>query len=348
MTIFFLNKNTALLLVIASFLIASCGRKNEKKDKEKPPVEVDVLVTTPEALSDTIEVNGTVLAEDMVEIRPEVSGRLVFLSIPEGEKVSKGTVLARINDAELQAQLEQQKSQLDLAQKNENRMKELLSANSVNQSDYDIALNQLRNTEAAIKITQAQLDKTVIKAPFDGELGLRMVSSGAYVSPQTLITTLHNKDQVKIDFTVPQRYAFLAKKGKTVVLSEGNDKPLSTAVIMAVEPQIDTKTRNLKLRARLTEGQLMPGGFVKVMLTEQREGFMVPSEALIPNAASNQLVIIDKGQAVFRNVETGIRTGSRVEVTGGISAGDSIVVTGVLFVRPQAKVKVRSVKNTKG
>jgi membrane fusion protein (multidrug efflux system) len=273
-----------------------------------------------------------------------VSGRLIYLNIPDGERVEVGTILARINDADLQAQLDQQKSQLDLAKKNEQRLKTLLAVNGVNQADYDAVVNQVTALQANLKVVQAQIEKTVIKAPFSGTLGLRLVSPGAYVSPQTLIGTLQQIDKVKIDFTIPETYSNLAKVGNIVSI-QGNDLSKTVpAKITAIEPQINTATRNLKVRAVLETGLISPGSFVKVQLHEKGNGIVVPTNAIIPDAFSNQVVVVKDGKAVFKNVETGVRTADIIEIVKGIDNGDSIVVSGVLFVRANEKVEIKKVK----
>jgi membrane fusion protein (multidrug efflux system) len=280
----------------------------------------------------------------MIELHPEMSGRLVYLNIPDGAIVKKGTILAKINDADLQAQLEQQKVQLELAKKTEQRMKTLLAVNGVDQSTYDAALSQVNLYEANIKVINAQIDKTVIRAPFAGRLGLRLVSVGAYVTPSTLIGTLQQTDKIKIDFTVPESYESLISIGKTVsIQSSGSEENLS-ATISAIEPQINTSTRNIKVRAKLETCNLSPGAFVKVLLEDKLNGIVVPTNVIIPDAFSNQVVIIKNGKVVFKNVETGIRTASVVEITNGLNVGDSVVVSGVLFVRPNSKVKIKTVK----
>jgi membrane fusion protein, multidrug efflux system len=244
----------------------------------------------------------------------------------------------------LQAQLTQQKVQLDLAQKTEKRLKELLVINGVNQSDYDAAVSQIASIQANIGVLNAQIDKAVIKAPFSGELGLRMVSPGAYVTPQTLIGTLQQTDNVKIDFTVPEGYSNLVSKGKTITVQTNTVSENNMATIVAVEPQINTATRNIKVRARLNKGNISPGAFVKVMLTEKEKGIRVPTNAIIPDALSSQVVLIKNNKAVFKNVETGIRTADVVELVSGVNPGDTIAVSGILFVRPNAVVKVRKIK----
>jgi membrane fusion protein, multidrug efflux system len=340
---FFMNKiNLSLSFLAAMALLGSC-KGNKMTQRERPPVTVDILVAGKAEFQTSFEVNGSALSEEMVELYPEVSGRLTYLNIPDGEYVNKGTVLAKINDAELQAELVQQKVQLELAEKTEQRLKKLLEVNGVNQSEYDAALSQVNNISASINILNAQIDKTVIRAPFSGNLGLRMVSPGAYVNTQTLLGTLQQKDKIKIDFTVPETYAKLIEVGRTVsVMTNESDESLP-AEVTAIEPQINTATRNVKARARLSSGLLRPGAFVKVILNRSDDRISVPSNAIIPNANSNQLILIKNRKAVFTNVETGLRNAEAVEILSGVNPGDSIVVSGVLFVRPNAVVKIGKV-----
>ena len=330
-----------ILLVLCG--LTSCKHKAEKS-KDKLQVNVDVIVAKKVHFPSTIEVNGESLSEEMIELHPEISGRLTYLNIPDGAVVQKGTVLAKINDADLQAQLEQQKVQLDLAVKTEQRLRELLTVNGINQADYDAALSQVNTINANIKVLNAQIDKTVVRAAFSGKLGLRMVSPGAYVTPLTILGTLQEADNIKIDFTLPEFYANMARVGNTVFIQTNESEDKLPAVISAIEPQINSATRNIKARARLNSGKISPGSFVKVLLTKDEEGILVPSNALIPDATSNQVVIIRKSKAVFANVETGTRNADLVQLSGGVKEGDTIVVSGVLFVRPNTLVKIRAVK----
>jgi membrane fusion protein (multidrug efflux system) len=322
------------------FSLIGCKHKTEKP-RDRLPVNVDVIVAQKIHFPSSIEVNGVSLSEEMIELHPEISGRLTYLNIPDGASVEKGTVLAKINDADLQAQLEQQKVQLELALKTEQRLKQLLTVNGINQSDYDAALSQVNSVNANIKVLNAQIDKTVVRAAFSGKLGLRMVSPGAYVTPQTLLGTLQETGNIKIDFTVPEFYTDLAKVGNSVFIQTNESDEKQTAVISAIEPQINVDTRNIKVRARLNNSKISPGTFVKVLLKKDEEGIVVPSNALIPEASSNQVIIIKNRKAVFVKVETGIRTADVVELSGGVKPGDTIIVSGVLFVRPNAFVKVR-------
>ena len=329
-----------IIIPLSVITIISCknGNKNMANKKDTPAVKVDVLVADMNNFPSTVEVNGTVLSEDMVSLYPEISGRITFLNLPDGEKVKEGTVLVKINDADLQAQLEQQKVALDLAEKTEARLKQLLAVNGVDQAAYDAALNEMNTRKANIKVINAQIDKTVIKAPFDGKLGLRQVSVGAFVNPQTLLGSLSQTEKVKIDFSVPESYDSLINIGDEVLVKANSSNEELKAEIRAIEPQINTTTRNLKVRAYLNKGTIFPGTFVKVSLVQNKNAIAVPSNAVIPDALSNQLAIVKNGKAVFKNVETGSRNADMIEIKSGINPGDSVIVSGVLFVRPGAKV----------
>jgi membrane fusion protein, multidrug efflux system len=342
-----LKPNYSILLF--AILLASCKHKPEApaKNAKDGPVLVDVIVANPQNIVSKVEANGTVVANEYVELHPEVSGRLTYLNIPEGSFIQQGTVVARINDADLEAQLNKSKVALDLAMKTEERLRKLLAVNGVNQSDYDVALNAVNGYKADIAYTQSLIDKTIIKVPFSGVMGLRQVSPGAYLSPASIIATVQQLDKIKIDFTLPEEYSNLIKKGNTVdVLIDAAKQITRKAVIIATEPQVLANTRNLKVRAQLQDTQVNPGAYVKVYLTADRDakGIFVPTNAIIPDDKNKQLVVVKNGKAKFVNVLTGVRQADNVEVTNGIAPGDTIVVTGVLFARPKADLKVRSVK----
>ncbi len=327
----------------------SCGKKKDALNAPSatPPAIVDVIVAQPQAIADTIEANGTVVANEFAELRPEVSGRLTYLEVPEGKFVTKGTVIARVNDADLEAQVNKTKVLLDLALKTVDRYAKLLAVDGINQSDYDAALNTVEGYKADMNYTQALIDKTIVRAPFDGVAGLRLVSFGAYVTPNDVIASVQSADKLKVDFTVPQEYAGVIKKGNTVSVQAGDGATgtYAKAEIIAVEPQVNQSTRNIKVRAILNNSSLNPGTFVKVYISESRQAsaIMVPSNAIIPEDINNQLVLVKNGKASLVNVQTGVRLSSNVEITRGLTVGDTVVVTGVLFAKPKATLKIRKV-----
>ena len=348
-----LIKNSALfsLIFLCIFAFSNCQSKSASLDKRKEAsaIIVDVIIAEPEPINDIIEANGTVIPDEYVELRPEVSGRLTYLNVPEGKNIVKGTIVARVNDADLRAQIAKSNVQLNLAQTTVNRYKQLLDVNGLNQADYDVALNQVNSLKADIIYTQALVDKTIIRAPFTGIAGLRQLSPGAYVTPATIIATLQQTKQVKIDFTLPDIYSNAIKNGTTLSIEIDGIKAVRKAIIIATEPGANTDTRNLKVRAILQNGTANPGSFVKVYIDagKNRSSIKVPTNCIIPDDRNNQVIVVKNGTANFVNVKTGIREVNSVEILQGITAGDSVVVTGVLFARPKSVVQVRSVKKLK-
>ncbi len=338
-------------IALLGFLVIGCKEKPKSIDKFDPnaAVSVDIAVVEKQAVPKLVEVNGSVISNDFVELRPETNGRVTFLQIPEGKVVAAGTVLVKLNDADLQAQLEKIKVQLELAETNEQRNKQLLSIKGINQSDYDISLQQVKSYKADMAYTQSLIDKTVIKAPFTGQLGLRQISLGAYINTTTTVATLQKTDDLKIDFTVPELYKNMVKVGdKIAVESIGADASNFDANIIAIEPQIIASSRNLKVRASV-KGKILPGSFTKIYLSDadkSASSILVPSNVIIPDSKTKQIVVVRNGQAKFVIVETGYRTQTAVEITKGLQVGDSVVVAGMLFVKDGSKLKIgKSVSN---
>jgi membrane fusion protein (multidrug efflux system) len=336
----------AVIIITSTFIACKEKADPSAKPRSAPPTVVDVIVAAPQSITNHIEVNGTVVANEYVELHPEASGRIIYLNVPEGKMVKAGTIIARVNDADLKAQIQKTRVLLDLAQKTEERYKQLIAVNGINQSDYDAALNVVNGYKADIDYTQALLDKTVVKAPFDGIVGLRQVSLGAFVSTSTLIATIQQLNKIKIDFTLPEEYGNILKTGGMVQLDmDASGLTRKKATILAIEPQVNQTTRNIKVRAILEDGKANPGGFVKVYVDagEDKNALLVPTNCIIPDDKNKQLVLVKNGKADFVNVQTGLRQTNNVEITSGIKAGDTVVVTGVLFARPKSDLKVRKV-----
>jgi membrane fusion protein (multidrug efflux system) len=345
-----MNKNVSGNFGIIPLLVlfSACSNKSDPATtpKTSPPTAVDVMIASTKPVSNTIEVNGTVVANEYVELHPEASGRLTYLYVPEGKLIKKGTLIAKVNNADLEAQLQKSKVALELAMKTEDRDKQLLAVNGINQADYDAALNIVNGYRADIEYNQALLDKTLLKAPFDGYIGLRQVSMGAYVTPSTLIATLLQLDKIKIDFLIPEDYSSVLKVGATVDVDMDESGKKRKARIIATEPQVNQSTRNMTVRAILENTEANPGSFVKVDVHSglDKKAIMIPTNALIPDDKNNQVVLVKGGKASFVNVSTGIRLSNNVEITAGIKEGDTVVVTGVLFARPKAPLQVRNTR----
>jgi membrane fusion protein (multidrug efflux system) len=341
--------------LLVSFFITTCilsvackGKKDPPKQNQQAAPVVDVIVAESKTLSNVIEANGNVISNEFVELHPEVSGRITYLNVPEGKFISQGTLIARINDQDLQAQLQKSKVQLDLAKQTQERLQKLLDIGGVNQADYDAAVNNVNSLTADMQYTQALIDKTFIKAPFSGVVGLRQVSLGAFVSNANVIATMQQLDKLKVDFTVPESYSNYIKVGSILNMKlDEADSNMHKATILAVEPQANTSTRNLKARAIFQDNtKANPGAFVKVYLnaTVDKKAILIPTNCIIPSDKNKQVVIVKDGNATFIDIETGVRQENSVEVIKGINAGDSVVVTGVLFARDKKPVKVRGIK----
>jgi len=340
----------SILFSSLGLLAFSCGNKKQAQQKvPPPPVAIDVMIAKPSSFAYSIDASGTVQAQEFVQLKPEVSGRIVKLNINEGETVSEGTLLVKLNDDDLQAQLRKYQSQLDIAQRNLKRLKSLLDVNGLNQQEYDVADNQVKSLQADIDYTRAQIRKTEIRAPFNGLIGLRNVSPGAFVSAQDIMATLQQVSTLKIDFVLPEANTSLIKKGMTVKVQSDEGTGHYKAKVIAIEPQVNTGTRNIKIRAQIEDksARLNPGAFVKVLVDagKTNSAIMVPTNCIIPESRTKKVVVIKGGKAVFQVVEAGYRGDDKVEITKGLQVGDTIAVNGILFLKPDAPVAIRSVKD---
>ncbi len=309
-----------------------------------PPVNASVYIVRPSTLDNKVMTTGTVLADEEVVLTSEASGKVVALNFTEGGRVKRGQLLAKLNDAELRAQMTRAKSRLDLAKAQEYRQRVLLERQAISQQEYDVVAGELKTTQADVELIEAQLLKTQIRAPFDGVIGLRRVSAGSYVSPGTAIASLQNIDRVKIEFSIPEKYATSVRPGETVRFTVRSSTTQVLARVYAIEPKIDAETRSLTLRAVAANatGQLVPGGFadVELVLARQESAILVPAEAVIPEQSAHRVFLVRNGKATPTSVKIGLRTRERVQIVEGLSLGDSVVVAGVLLARPGSPVRV--------
>ena len=333
---------------IVFFLVACGGKKNAPAPSgPPPPVEVDAIVIKPETFSYSTEASGTVIASEFVELKPEVSGRIVQLHINEGEQVAEGSLLAKLNDEDLQAQLRKYQSQQDIAVKTQERLKKLLDVNGLNQQEYDVSVNQVSSLQADIDYTKAQIRKTEVRAPFSGLIGLRNVSNGAFVTSAQVLATLQQVNALKIDFVLPEAQAATIKNGNEVTVRGANGVDYK-AKVMAIEPQINAGTRNVKVRAIVQDkvAGLSPGAFVTVLVQKEQndQAILIPTHTIIPESRNKKVALIKNGMVKFQVIETGYRSDDRAEVLSGLSVGDTIATSGLLFLKPNSAVKLRSIQ----
>ena len=321
------------------------SEKNDKKGDKKPPLAVTAIVVSSKDFSNAISLSGSIEANENVEIRSEVSGIVEKISFSEGTNVSKGQVLLKVNDIELRAQLSQAITKQKLASENERRAKLLLQKEAISQEEYDIASAEFRSLKAQTQLIQAQIAKTTIRAPFSGKIGLRNISPGTYVTPTTVITKLVSSSQVKISFSIPEKYASEIENNASILFTIPNNSQKFSAKIYAIEPEIDIATRTLKIRALAdnSNGKLLPGTFatIELSLKNIKNAIVIPTEAVVPIQDGKVVYIANNGKAKEVKIEALARTSKDIVVTSGIKSGDTLLTSGVMSLKDETDIKVK-------
>ena len=340
----------AVLVALSAFFMIHAFTKSREKDKKKDKTEkkVDAFIVKPSLLIDKIEVSGSLQAFDEVELKNEVAGRVVKINLPEGKFVKKGTLLVKLFDDDLQAVLKKQQAQLALQEDIYKRQSELFKVNGISQNDYEQTVLQLNSLKADIEVQKTLIRKTEVLAPFDGVIGLRNISVGAIVTPSTLLATIRTQNKLKLDFFIPEKYGSEIKTGMKVNFTLSDGKKQHEAIVMATEQGIDDATRNLKVRASVnsSSNELIVGAFatVHLQLGENKNALMIPTQAIIPQEEDKTVIVARQGKAHFVAVKTGIREASTIEITEGIQAGDTIITSGLLFLKEDGKLTYSSIK----
>ncbi|HTL82224.1 MAG TPA: efflux RND transporter periplasmic adaptor subunit [Bacteroidia bacterium] len=334
----------------AFLFLTSCGSNDDKTQTKSAdaPVSVSGIVVSRQHAEDDIRVPGTLLPMDEVELAPEVSGRVTFLYLPEGQAVKKGTLLVKLFDEDLQAQLVKLQEQLKTAQSTADRQKKLLDANGISQMEYDQTVTTVNTLNADIKDMNAQIMKTEIRAPFDGVIGLRNISEGAYLSTGTSVASFRATQKMKIDFNVPEIYASLLTKGKNISFIVDGDTTNYHADVIATENNIGGEALDLRVRGLIKESstRLIPGASASVSLGlgANDSALLVPTQSLIAKGSTYSLIVSKNGKAQITKVQTGIRTATQVEITSGINAGDTIATTGLQFIKQGTQLRFTNLK----
>ncbi len=291
---------------------------------------------------------GTLVANESVEIAPELSRRVVKVFAKDGARAKKGEVLFKLDDADLAAQLGEMSVRKKLAADVEARQKKLRAEGLSTEADYERARNDLELVGAQIASLGVTISRTSIRAPFDGRLGLRAVSEGAMVSPQTTLVTLQDDTTLKVDFTLPERHAPLVREGTAFKFRVEGQPGEIEAKVVAVQPEVDEQTRSVRVRglASNADGKLMPGSFVTVSFPLSRDagGILVPTVAVIPSLGGHGVYRMKDGKAELVTVELGVRTPTEVQITKGLAEGDVVLTTNLLRLRPGAPVKLGTVE----
>jgi len=324
---------------------ASDGTAPASVSNEPPAIPVETAIATTEELILSIPAVGTLRSNESVLISPEIAGRIVELQAEEGVPIVAGEPVAKLDQSIYAAQIAEVQARISLSESNYQRARELLARQAGTQRALDEAEAQLKADRADLLVAQAALDKTVIRAPFDGVLGLRRVSVGQYIQAGDVIVNLESIDPLKVDFRVPEIYYARTSVGQeiTVTVDAVGDR-LVVGHVYAIDPLVDENGRSLVLRAQIPndEGRLRPGLFARIELVYDRRpsALMVPEQAIVPIGRSNYVYLIENNHARLVKIEIGQRLRGRVEITSGLSEGDTVVTAGQLRLYDGAEVVI--------
>lgn len=342
------------LFAVCLLLFLSAACQQEKEDAASPPtssapkapraIPVDGFVIQASSLQEIINATGNLIAYEAVEIRPERSGKLIDLDFEEASFVKAGTVLGKIDTEELVAQRNRLDVALDLAIKEVARGKELLAVQGISMEELDRLENRVEDIKAEQQVIDVQLDKSEIRAPFSGVLGLRTVSRGAYVTPNDVIVDLKQINPIKLEFEVPERFLVKVKPGQELNFTTAGSGQVFKARVYATATEISPETRTFKVRATAQNGGnlLKPGQFAKVTLVTgvNNKAMLAPTDAVIPVLDGKQIYVARKGRAIATFVQTGERQADEVEIIHGLQLGDTVIVSGLLSLSDGALIEV--------
>jgi membrane fusion protein (multidrug efflux system) len=349
-------RNSKLLtFVVASLVLTLPSCSEEKGIKENPGqldfTRVDYFVCEAENLENIVSIPGKTAPFEMIEVYPEISGIVKQIHFEEGAQIKKGQLLVSIDTDVLEAEREQLKVDLRLAQKNEARKEELLKKEAGTEEAYEQAVSQVEKLEAQIQSMNVQIEKGRIIAPFNGVAGLRYISKGAYVTPSNRITKLAQVNPLKVEFAVDQQFAHKVKKGQSFTIIPATDSlnaPEIKGEVYAKDPMINENTKMLTVRGIIEEQEgLIPGGFVNVKynMGVSANSIKVPTASIVPVMEGQIVWVFDKSKAKQVRVSVGTRSSEYIQVFGDISAKDTVVLTGLLgmkegkLIQPKNSVK---------
>ncbi|MBK9317620.1 MAG: efflux RND transporter periplasmic adaptor subunit [Bacteroidetes bacterium] len=333
------------LFLIKKFLLPSEQTPAGGGQGRGAPVAVDVKIITPVIFDEVVQSTGTILANEEVTLKAEVAGRITKLLIKEGGKVNRGDLLVKINDAELRAQLSKVASGLQLAEQPLERNKKLLTIEGISREEYDVLQTEVESLKAEKDVILAQIDKTEIRAPFNGVLGLKQISEGAYVTSLQDIITLQQLDPLKLEFSIPENYLGRVKTGDTVTYSLSGQTTSYIGTVYAIEPVVNAGSRSINIRAYCSNSstQVLPGAFARIKLRlSSSNSLLVPTQAIVPVLKGKQLFIVRSGKADTVSVSTGVRNDTAIQILSGLTAGDTVIITGLLQLRPGSEIKLRN------
>lgn len=348
-------RTLAVLLLLAA--PAACKKANSAAGGPGGPggfaMPVEVAAAIRDTVVDAIAATGQIEAIQSIELRPEVSGRITDILVREGQEVGDGAALFKVDDAELKAQVAQADAERQLARQALERTKQLIAQKASSTSDLEQAQARWQGADANYDLLKTRLDRTVVRAPFAGVVGRRLVSIGTFVTNQTPLITLQSVNPQYASFDVPERYADRLRRGQLVSFQVAalRGKNFSGEVVF-VDPVVALPGRTILIKARVpnSEHQLQAGMFIEARLATniRPNAVVVPEDALLPMQGATFVWVVKDGKATQRPVSVGVRTAGWAEIQGGVEAGDQVVVGGLERLFPNAPVMAQVVERHRG
>ncbi len=334
----------ALVLIKIFFLSPKQAKAAGPQAGKGPIVTIKAVVVKNGNVENKLVLSGTILANEEAILKPEVSGKIISMQIKEGGEVEKGQLLVKLDDDELRATLAKQQSIQKINEEKERDLKALLAIKGVSQEEYDLALSVVQQAKADIDLTQAQIAKTEIRAPFNGVIGLKNVSEGNNVSPSDIIASVQQLNPIKIDFSVPEKYTAVVHLNDTVLITIQGTGRKYVGKVYAIDPKIDAATRSLKIRAicENSKREIFPGSYAQVtLILKSDKSVIMPTMAVIPDLHGQKTFVVRNGKAVSVLIETGVRNDTSVEVLKGLKQGDTVATEGIMSLKPNVQVKIQ-------
>lgn len=307
-------------------------------------LSVNAIVLKPQTLNDVFRTKGVLLPDEEVDLIFETSGKITQINFKEGSFVNKGQLLAKVNDAPLQAELKKLESQLPLAQERVYRQRTLLDKDAVSQEAFETVTTELDKLKADVELVKARISQTELRAPFSGMIGLRMVSEGTYASPQVMVSKLTKISPLKIEFSVNERQENEIVDGTKLTFTVENDLNTYEASVYAVETSLEANTLSLKARARYANpgGKMKPGrsANIEIQLREITNTLVIPSISSIAEMGQDIAYTYVNGKAHRIVLTKGLRTASSVQILEGLNIGDTLLTTGVMQLRDGMNVSI--------
>ncbi len=323
---------------------ASSGQRNATGRAGRTELAVNATILKPQTLNNLFRITGVVLPDEEVDLTFESSGKITNIYFSEGTFVQQGALLAKVNDAPLQAELKKLEAQLPLAEDRLFRQQTLLEKDAISQETYQSVFTQLETLKADIELVKARIRQTELRAPFSGMIGLRQVSEGAYASPSVVVANLTKISPLKIEFSLTQNFVNLIKPGTEIAFTVENDLEVYNALVYAVESRLDVQTLSLFARARYanTDGRIKPGqsASIRIKLDQINNAIVIPSISTVKEMGRDITYVYENGKAKEVEIIPGMRTSSSVEVINGLTVGDTLLTTGVMQLRSGMPVRI--------